>query len=946
MSPSLGSHRIQSQLHHHQQPAHETQQYANQQQRTHIPQATQPQRNEQQFQLVESNASNETDAVEIFVDPAMGNPLNLYLDRDIFNSQLLSDLIKKHGGIVASGYSAVQYILVDRQKQSGQSLYRQYHSKKGKVVLDGQWVLACVAARELLTFKKDWGGFKVTGHEVTQPEPPQPPPSPPVAETEMLNTSGSPKKAKAKRKTRAAVRKDSQSVTSETIADATAVATTSATDSLQAHLTAHPPHFTFSAQGPYTLSHPPQPGVSPWGHLPPPQYPSPAVIASTLHAHHEQQARPPPATPPQQQPQLQPQVHHHSQQQHHHQPPQTQLSVQPAQAHPQLTHLSQVHYRPPPQSQPQQHPMHPFAAGPATTPAAALAAARGHWYGVTPATGMPSSPLPTLGQLPAPPATNQASRPNNANIQQTQQSQQPPHAPPPSSSYQQNFNPSGWTQPTSADGVYYSHSFSNPFPDSQYVVGSANPAPAPSALPVAPPTAPSRQALTSVAEEGDGEEHGTINGDAEHRNRKRKRTLEVTFSKPKSKYVAPVVTDLTTLVPALAPPRPSPQPPTRVLKSTYGGNLFTVEDVEYMKKYIDWCVDMGFVLSLREICERLAVKMAPADVDVDGTNNGDDPSMDLEDEGTGDPDAELSSPSYQGQDDHEPRQRLPSVQQIMGVSTSASHIQIPESPNHSSSARLHQPMPSLPAQQNRAVVLQETSSDNSHIHGHPHLYIQASHHRHHNGRDRSPTPPRTLHRSTTGKGIAYSDEDVTFLIKYLNYRRAKDSSLNMQLFWNDVAAKAPHHSRASWLKYWRRHRHEIEVEDSGDALGGGPSGSGNGIIAMQVPINNPGGVPAHPRRSRYSHEDDILLAKFWATDPQGTSDKLFQDFARTHSHHPWKGWQEHHRLHKIQIDHFVKLQKDGVDLDTISGPPTEEPLAKTKEKGTGKSKKRKEKEQD
>lgn len=86
----------------------------------------------------------------------------------------------------------------------------------------------------------------------------------------------------------------------------------------------------------------------------------------------------------------------------------------------------------------------------------------------------------------------------------------------------------------------------------------------------------------------------------------------------------------------------------------------------------------------------------------------------------------------------------------------------------------------------------------------------------------------------------------------------------------------------------------MEVEDGGDGFdGAGPSGSGSGggngngngnggvVVAMQLPGSNPGGVPVHPRRSRYSHEDDVLLAKFWATDPQGTSDKLFQDFART-----------------------------------------------------------------
>lgn len=54
----------------------------------------------------------------------------------------------------------------------------------------------------------------------------------------------------------------------------------------------------------------------------------------------------------------------------------------------------------------------------------------------------------------------------------------------------------------------------------------------------------------------------------------------------------------------------SPTPPKRVLKSTYGGNLFTSEDVEYLKQYIDYCQAQGLVLSLREICERVAVKVS------------------------------------------------------------------------------------------------------------------------------------------------------------------------------------------------------------------------------------------------------------------------------------------------------------------------------------------------
>lgn len=46
------------------------------------------------------------------------------------------------------------------------------------------------------------------------------------------------------------------------------------------------------------------------------------------------------------------------------------------------------------------------------------------------------------------------------------------------------------------------------------------------------------------------------------------------------------------------PPARSPTPPTRVIKSTYGGNLFTADDIMYLKKYIDYCQDQGLVLRL------------------------------------------------------------------------------------------------------------------------------------------------------------------------------------------------------------------------------------------------------------------------------------------------------------------------------------------------------------
>ena len=40
-----------------------------------------------------------------------------------------------------------------------------------------------------------------------------------------------------------------------------------------------------------------------------------------------------------------------------------------------------------------------------------------------------------------------------------------------------------------------------------------------------------------------------------------------------------------------------------------------------------------------------------------------------------------------------------------------------------------------------------------------------------NGRTRSPTPPRALFRSTTGKGVAFTEEDVTFLVRFMEFKK-------------------------------------------------------------------------------------------------------------------------------------------------------------------------------
>ena len=65
-------------------------------------------------------------------------------------------------------------------------------------------------------------------------------------------------------------------------------------------------------------------------------------------------------------------------------------------------------------------------------------------------------------------------------------------------------------------------------------------------------------------------------------------------------------------------------------------------------------------------------------------------------------------------------------------------------------------------------------------------------------RTRSPTPPRALYRSTTGKGVAFTDEDVIFLVRFLEYRtRQQDGKVDMVAFWKDVATKVRNISRWS-----------------------------------------------------------------------------------------------------------------------------------------------------
>lgn len=135
----------------------------------------------------------------LFLEPMMGTPLTIYIEKDVEDRDPLVDLItvstfpyairlassssllQSHGGAVSPGYSGTPYILgtspwlislclsstcpVDPHKESGQNLYRQYAGKKGKIVLHYRWVHECIRLGTLQTFQNNWAGCKVTGSE-------------------------------------------------------------------------------------------------------------------------------------------------------------------------------------------------------------------------------------------------------------------------------------------------------------------------------------------------------------------------------------------------------------------------------------------------------------------------------------------------------------------------------------------------------------------------------------------------------------------------------------------------------------------------------------------------------------------------------------------------------------------------------------------------------------
>ncbi|THV05106.1 hypothetical protein K435DRAFT_137091 [Dendrothele bispora CBS 962.96] len=799
---------------------------------------------------------------DLFIDPMLGSPLAIYIDKDVNDRENLVLLVTKNGGSISPSYSSVPYILVDPLKPSGQNLYRQYASKKGKIVLSYQWLHECIKAGQLHTFHTNWAGCKLTGNE-----------------------------------TSAASEHPRRSIIDQ------------------------------QQQQPQQLAPPSQP-----------------IQPQILHPVH---------------PTVQELVHH--------------------------THQFSFNiYAPPPPPPPPSM---------STAAAAAAAASRSNTIPHHPpqtwqTAGAGSiAPQQTQHHLPAQILSQQSHRPdyredNAAAAASTWGNYDHSHAHTHHDDMAAAYDDYRYTEDhdqhaQAAWSHYYESAatYEDPYPQStaylpqpqqqqQEAAAPADPSPQP---PPSVPTGPTNLTTSSTtATTANTTSHPHEDQDSpniERRGRKRTRTGggggggigsttpqtdSVVASSNSNSTSTPGSTSTASLVVGSRrinpndpntplPPARSPTPPSRVIKSTYGGNLFTADDVLYLKRYIEYCQEQGLVLSLREICERIAVKaphhtfyswrrycnkhqirlqgymMNPTlsssptingSTVNDATNSGngsanvaaavnggtatnaggvvgDRASNDRPGGGGADGDMDGVGVGVGVADGLEMEMELDDMQGIEGM------------------GRHH------PHQHGHGHVFGDSS------HHHPHQQQQQHHHHNHhqtslgsgNGvgsgvaRDRSPTPPRVLFRSTTGKGVAFTEEDVTFLKRFMEYRKSQ-GRFDMVAFWKDVAQKAPHHSRASWMKYWRRHKHELNHTASDDPLPQPPD-----------------------KKMRYSKADDVLLAQYFRSKPEGTSDKIFQAFGRMHPHHPWKGWQEHHRIHKAKIDHFIDVLNNGESID-VDEPET------------------------
>ncbi|KAF9516635.1 hypothetical protein BS47DRAFT_1340515 [Hydnum rufescens UP504] len=400
------------------------------------------------------------------------------------------------------------------------------------------------------------------------------------------------------------------------------------------------------------------------------------------------------------------------------------------------------------------------------------------------------------------------------------------------------------------------------------------------------------------------------------RGRKRKRTPEPP-------------TDASLLVRPTAPARRSPTPPKQSVTSSRGGNRFTQADVTYLHKYINYCRDMGHMLSLREICEKLAIKarashhsffswrrycnrhkirIGPFSMEdaTPGEGNPDHDDGDGKEASDKDREVEGEVSNKDNDDQTQPPEPLNAVESSdpidppphEGTESPALQTPLRADPNidpmlmttgikpRATDAASNVVSPDDKANPiARPIPVTSGTGETSTAPEGP----QSAR----GGATYANATPKVLARSTSGKGIAFTAEDVEFLVRFMAYRRRQENGdLSMSQFWTDITQRAPHHSRASWMKYWRRHHHELDG----------------------TPDDKPVTVPP-AKRTRYSYDDDVCLARFFSTHPEGIQDAVFRQFAAENPHHPWKGWQEHYRLHRAQILHLIGRLERGENID-------------------------------
>ncbi|KAL1696097.1 hypothetical protein GGG16DRAFT_108766 [Schizophyllum commune] len=672
---------------------------------------------------------------DLFVDPMMGCPLAMYVDKDVPDQAEIQRLIVEHGGNVSLGYSAVPYILINPRTESGQRLWRQWaHKTNKKIILDARWVRECIKAGELQTRRTEWAGCKVQGNEWDEdgcdppaqaPQdtaaPPEPIPPAPSAPADAAATASYMPEPTAN---------TLASLASTSVAHAPLASTSTAhvlphdttaerhDQATQASLQYVPEYtgYAYDSLGNYHAI----PSV--YSYTPAPRWGSsvqPAAADSMMqYAHVEQHAHVD-------------QTHAHAMAMTDSQPLRTQYRQQETwypHAYPQqqpeydYSRVQQYAYYDNSMAYEQQqqayaapYPQHPHQ--PQDTLSAAMP--------VTPQ--LPSAPEPMVVDSPSKdPSTEDASSP----AEQTP----PPH-----------------TQTT-----------------------------------LAPPPP--------------------------LRGRRSRRTGPL---------------DASVLVARSNPPPRSPTPPSRVQISRFGGHAFTDEDKEYLDRYIQYCQDAGIMLSLREICERVALK-APHHTFYSWRRYCNkhkkrlggykmshclSPSPEEEDEeeeegeGENEGDGEMDTSGYNGYEAQYYGQYGEQGMEMQGqdsglhqhphsVASTSTHTLDPSSEAQSGQPHGHSGQPQVPDPSPSNDIdgpPQDPSSPTPSI------------------PSRSPSPPRALFRSTTGKGVAFTDADVTFLVRTLAYRRAQGRKMDGE-FWRDICEKAPHHSRASWMKYWRRHRHELDPE--------------------------------------------------------------------------------------------------------------------------------------